>query len=72
MLDFIGFCLKSPIENEKMLFSGTELSDFAGYSNINKKNLHKGGLFNGARYCANIGLRIMMILKSWNIKLSCL
>ncbi len=29
MLDFIGFYLKSPIVDEKIVFLGSKLSDFA-------------------------------------------
>ncbi len=44
-LDFIGFCLKSPIENEKMVFYGTELPDFTRVSYTNKKSTSKGAFY---------------------------
>ena len=37
MLVFIGFYAKSPIMFEKVLFSGTKLSDFMGLSPDNAK-----------------------------------
>ena len=49
MLDFIGFCLKSPIENEKMVFYGTELPDFTRVSYTNKKSTSKGAYH---KWCA--------------------
>ena len=45
MLDFIGLYLKSPIIDEKMPFSGTKLSDFAGANYINKKTSVKEAFF---------------------------